>query len=125
MNVRPARADELPPVMGVLDGAALAIEADRVRGAIEREAVLVAVADGRVVGACVLDGREIVAIAVRRARRDRAIGTRLVEAAAERYATGEDELIAEFDAGVRPFYASLGFAIEPADEPGRLRGRLG
>ncbi|PSQ54837.1 GNAT family N-acetyltransferase [Halobacteriales archaeon SW_12_67_38] len=104
--------------MGVLDGAALAIEAAAVR-----EAVLVAVADDRVLGACVLDGREIVAIAVRRARRDQGIGTRLVEAAAERYATDEDELVAEFDRGVRPFYASLGFEVEPADEPGRFRGR--
>ncbi|WP_049900568.1 GNAT family N-acetyltransferase [Halococcus agarilyticus] len=111
--------------MGVLDGAALAVEADAVREAIDRGAVLVAVADGRVLGACVLDGREITAIAVRRARRDQAIGTRLVEAAAERYVTDEDELIAEFDRGVRPFYESLGFAIEPADEPGRFRGRLG
>ena len=112
-------------MMGVLDGAALGIEADAVRGAIDRGAVLVAVADGRVLGACVLDGREIVAIAVRRARRNQGIGTRLVGTAAERYATDEDELVAEFDRGVRPFYASLGFEVEPADEPGRFRGRPG
>jgi ribosomal protein S18 acetylase RimI-like enzyme len=111
--------------MGVLDGAALAADAEAVREAIDRGAVLVAVADDRVLGACVLDGREITTIAVRRARRDQGIGTRLVEVAEERYAAGENEyLVAEFDASVRPFYASLGFAIEPADEPGRFRGRL-
>lgn len=123
-GVRPARPDELPAVMGVLDGAALAVEAKAVRGAIPEGAVLVAVADDRVLGACVLDDREIAAIAVRRARRDQGIGTALVETAAERHvAGGDDRLVAEFDAGVRPFYESLGFAIEPADEPGRYRGR--
>jgi len=32
-------------------------------------------------------------------------------------------IVAEFDAGVRPFYESLGFAVEPTDEPDRYRGR--
>ena len=110
-------------MMGVLDGAALAIEAAAVRGAIDRGAVLVAVADGRVLGACVLDGREIVAIAVRRARRNQGIGTALVETAVEHHTGNDESLVAEFDGGVRPFYASLGFEIESADEPGRFRGR--
>ncbi|EMA55127.1 MULTISPECIES: GNAT family N-acetyltransferase [Halococcus] len=110
--------------MGVLDGAALAVEADAVRGAIDREAVLVAVVDDRVLGACVLDDQEITTIAVRRARRDQGIGTRLVETAAEHHTANDAPLIAWFDAPVRPFYTSLGFAIEPADEPGRFRGQL-
>ncbi|EMA43758.1 GNAT family N-acetyltransferase [Halococcus saccharolyticus] len=109
--------------MGVLDGAALAVDAETVRAAIDREVVLVAVADDRVLGACVLDGREITTIAVRRARRDQGIGTALVEAAGEHHTGNDDPLVARFDAPVRPFYEALGFTIEPADEPGRFRGR--
>lgn len=68
------------------------------------------------------DGSHIDAVAVRRARRGRGIGSALVRAAAERRAP----LTAEFDPGVRPFYESLGFEISRADADGdRLCGRYG
>ena len=135
VSVREATVPELPDVLNVLDGAALAVDTGRLRSAIDRGEVLVAVAggnsdrerppdseqstEGRIVGALVLEGREITAVAVRRRRRDQGIGTALVEAATRR----RDRLLAEFDAGVRPFWESLGFAVEPAAEQGRFRGR--
>jgi GNAT superfamily N-acetyltransferase len=105
--------------MNILDGASLAVDAAEVRARIEDGTVLVAVADGRVLGACVLDGREIEAIAVRRNRRGQGIGTKLVETATE---STDGDLTAEFYGRVRPFYESLGFAIEPAHESERFRG---
>jgi GNAT superfamily N-acetyltransferase len=117
--VRTARPDDLPAVMNILDGASLAVDAAEVRARIEDGTVLVTVADGRVLGACVLDGRKIEAIAVRRKRRGQGIGTKLVETATE---STDGDLTAEFHGRVRPFYESLGFAIEPTDESERFRG---
>ncbi|NHN46090.1 GNAT family N-acetyltransferase [Halostella sp. JP-L12] len=119
--VREARPDEHVDVRQVVDAAML--EPGDVAGAIDRGDALVAVADGNVVGALVLDRREngahVEAVAVRRARRGQGIGTALVESAAER----AEHLTAVFDPGVRPFYESLGFEIEPADDDGeRMRG---
>lgn len=114
-------------MLNVLDGAALATDHDRVVESVEREATLVAVEpaeddDGGdpVLGALVLDGERVVAVAVRRRRRGQGIGTALVRAALAR----RERLTATFDADARPFYAALGFAIEPADEPGRWQGSL-
>ncbi|RLM96427.1 GNAT family N-acetyltransferase [Haloarcula sp. Atlit-7R] len=126
MRVREATEADLPAVMNVLDGAALEIDVATVRGGIERDGTLVAVSgDGetttsdRVLGALVLDGDRVAAVAVRRRRRGQGIGTRLVEAALDR----RDRLIAEFDADVRPFYERLGFDVEPLDnEADRFRG---
>ena len=110
--VRPASVAELPDVLNVLDGAALETDTGRLRGAIDGEALLVAVADGdRILGALVLDGAEITAVAVRRRRRDQGIGTALVEAAATR----RTRLVAEFDARVRAFWERVGFEIRPLD----------
>jgi GNAT superfamily N-acetyltransferase len=136
VDVREATPDELPAVLNVLDGGALATDADLTRESIDRGAALVAVApsdgttdsgaDGPVLGALVLDGDEIAAVAVRRRRRGQGIGTALVRAAAAR----RDRLTAAFRSEVRPFYESLGFAVEPigestaGEEPGRFRGRL-
>lgn len=120
MEVRPARPAELPSVMGVLDGALLAVEAEAVEKCIYADRVLVAVEGDRVLGACVLADNEIDAIAVRRKRRGQGIGTRLVESATERV---EGELLAAFDERVRPFYESLGFVIEPTTESSRFRGQ--
>ncbi len=63
-------------------------------------------------------GSHVHAIAVRKRARGRGVGTALLEAALER----EGALTANFDVGVRPFYRSLGFEIEPLAE-GRCRGR--
>jgi GNAT superfamily N-acetyltransferase len=124
-TVREATPSDLSAVLGVLDAAALETDADRAREAIDRGDVLVAVGgvdgpDGTVVGALVLEGREVANVAVRRRRRDRGVGRRLVEAATTRRET----LVAEFDVAVRPFYESLGFVVESAGD-GRCRGRLG
>ncbi|WP_049997937.1 GNAT family N-acetyltransferase [Halococcus sediminicola] len=119
MDVRTARPADLPAVMNVLDGASLSVDAENVRERIAAGVVLVAVADGRVLGTCVLDGREIDAIAVRRRRRGQGIGTALVEHAAT---SVDGALWADFHRRSRPFYDALGFAIKPTDEPDRFRG---
>jgi len=123
VRVRPATVAELPDVLNVLDGGALAVDSGRLRSALDRDAVLVAVAgpseNERVVGALALDGEEITAVAVRPRRRGQGIGTRLVEAAADR----RERLVAEFDAGVRPFWRGLAFEVRPLDSGDRLRFR--
>jgi len=121
MFVRDATVGDLPDVMNVLDGAVLDADATTVRERIGEESVLVAVSeDGRrVLGALVLDGDHIDAVAVRRRRRGQGIGTALVEAAADR----RERLTAAFDADLRPFYEGLGFDIESAEETGRLWGQ--
>jgi len=116
VTVREATQDEHPTVMGVLDAAMLETDAGSV---LERtpEDVLVAVEGGHVLGALVLDGDDVEAVAVRPRRRGQGIGTALVEAAAER----RGRLAAEFDDDLRPFYEGLGFSVEGAGD-GRLRG---
>lgn len=125
ISVREATVPELPDVLNVLDGATLEVDSGRLRSAIDRGDVLVAVASGndeetvRILGALVLDGEEITAVAVRRRRRGQGVGTRLVEAAAGR----QERLVAEFDPRVRPFWESLGFEIERVTaDLGRYRG---
>ena len=114
MRVREARCSERPAVMNVIDGAMLDLDADLGSDA----TTLVACEDGRVLGALVLDGEGIVAVAVRRSRRGQGVGTALVEVAAAR----RERLVAGFREEVRPFYESLGFEVGPADEDGRLCG---
>ncbi|MCU4800645.1 GNAT family N-acetyltransferase [Halobacteria archaeon HArc-gm2] len=129
MRVREADPGEVAAVRNVLDGAALAVDHDRLREQIEAGAVLVAVraaesrgddeaTDATVLGALVLAGDRIDAVAVRRNRRGQGIGTELAETAAAR----RERLVAEFDAGVRPFYERLGFDVEPTAETNRFRG---
>ena len=120
-EIREATVRDLPDVMNVLDGAVLEADAAAVRDRIADDAVLVAVVGDdpeRVLGALVLDGDHIDAVAVRRRRRGQSIGTALIEAAAER----RDRLTAEFDADLGPFYEKLGFEVESDEKTGRLRG---
>ncbi|WP_135805885.1 GNAT family N-acetyltransferase [Halorussus marinus] len=133
--VRAATPDDGLGVRRVLDAAMLDVRAD-LPERIEAGDVLVAVgsgpdpgdssadsrdADGPVVGALVAvpieSGARIDAVAVRRARRARGVGTALVRAAA----ADRSRLVAAFDPDVRPFYESLGFDVSPAGD-GRLRG---
>lgn len=122
MAVREANPGDVLGVLNVLDAAALEIEYDRVRAGVEEGAVFVAVPDdepdGIALGALVLDGDHVEAIAVRPNRRGQGIGTALVEEAASR----RERLTATFDAAVRPFYEQLGFAIERSVDEGRCRG---
>lgn len=118
-KIRPADSADLVAVMRLLDAAVLEADASVVRDRIAAESVLVADADGRVVGALVLDGSHVDAIAVQKERRGRGIGSRLVAAADT---VTEEVLTADFDEDVRRFYDSLGFDIERRE--GRLWGRL-
>lgn len=112
MEVRPAAPDEAAAVRGIFNAAMLSVDG----AALRRGTTLAAVEDGRLLGALVLDGAEIAAVAVRPRRRGQGIGTALVEASAAR----RERLTAGFDPGVRPFYESLGFDVECAG--GRCRG---
>ena len=114
--VRVADGDDRVAVARLVDGALLDLSHDELRAALDRADVLVAERDGRVVGAVVLDGDHVVAVAVRRSRRRSGVGAALLRAARTR----EGRLTAAFDPGVRPFYESLGFAVERRD--GRLFG---
>ena len=122
MLIRPATPADHLDVRRVLDAGVLQVPTD-----LAARTVLVAVesdtpaADGEspVLGALVVDGERITAVGVRPRRRGQGIGTALVEAAARRRA----RLTAQFDPSVRPFWASLGFTIEPVDgREDRLRG---
>lgn len=121
MSVRVATADDLLPVMRLLDGAMLEADVDEIRARLAAGDVLVHEGEGPPAGAIVLDGTTVTVVAVRRDRRDRGIGRQLVLAARER----RGPLTAEFDEGVRPFYESLGFVVRPmGGERGRYRGTL-
>ncbi|CCQ35292.1 GNAT family acetyltransferase [Natronomonas moolapensis 8.8.11] len=111
--VRPATPDEYVTARSILEGALLTVE----RGRLARSSTLVAVAGDRIVGALVLDGCEVDAVAVRPGRRGQGVGTALVEAAVDR----RPSLSAGFDPSVRAFYTALGFDVRCSD--GRCRGR--
>ena len=112
MTVRLATTADHLPVLRIVNGAMLEIDAEELTGKIDAGDVLVAVEEDRVLGAAVLEPKKttthIEAIAVRRARRGQGIGRELVAFAAERFGT----LTAACHPKVRPFYESLGFAIE-------------
>lgn len=126
MNVRRGHAGELTAILTVLDAGNLDVSSAAVRTGLADGRVFVAVEGDRVLGALLLvasadaEAREIDAVAVRPGRRGQGIGTALVRAAADCH----DRLVANFDAGVRPFWVSLGFEVESAGEPGRFLGRL-
>ncbi|MES3162254.1 MAG: GNAT family N-acetyltransferase [Halorubrum sp.] len=133
-------------VLRVLDAAMLETDAERVADRIDAGDVFVARFErtGGVVGALVASRKEdgeqseetlhVDAVAVRRARRGRGIGSALVEAAIDRGRAdpGTDRVTVVFDGSLAGFYADLGFEVEPdrvteGDEPpanDRLRGVL-
>lgn len=113
MDVGPVRDDERVAARGILDAAMLEVD----EGALGDGTLLVAREEGRILGALLLAGSEVVAVAVRPKRRGQSVGSALVRAAASR----REELHAEFDPDVRPFYESLGFEVEC--DGGRCRGR--
>ena len=119
VTIRPADPSDRAAVANVIDGAALEIDDDLLRTALETDDVLVAEPDegSQILGAIVLDGEEVAAIAVRQRRRDQGIGRALVDAAA----THRTRLVAECDREVRPFWSSLGFEIV-VTEDGRFLG---
>ncbi|MFC6786957.1 GNAT family N-acetyltransferase [Halobaculum halobium] len=126
VSVRAARDDETEAIRRLFDAAVLTVPvdlSDRVGGGdalvalrgTERRAG----ADRDVIGALVLDGSHVDAVAVRRSRRADGVGTALVAAAGDRV---DGPLTATFRSQVRPFYESLGFEVEERDR--RLFGRL-
>jgi len=124
LAVRPASPRDHLGVMRVLDGANLEVDASVVEGRIDAGTVLIAADDNRIVGALLGlprddTGMHVEAVAVRRRRRARGIGSRLVGAAIRRWRP----LTADFDPGVKPFYDALGFESEQRGE--RYRGVLG
>ncbi|ERG88266.1 MAG: putative P-loop ATPase fused to an acetyltransferase [halophilic archaeon J07HX5] len=116
MLIRETTDDELLGVRRVLNAGALRVPA----GLTEATTIIALANSPPILGALVLEGPTITAIAVRPRRRGQGIGTALVEAAAERRV----RLVVQFDPSVRPFWAGLGFTIQPAvgDTRQRLRG---
>ena len=137
VSIRRGTPDDRLAVVRLFDAGLLETDPDRLRRQLDATAgfVLLGTIDERPVGAIAVDlapadnseGGDnpepalITAIAVRRRRRDRGIGQRLVDAAADRVAPRP--LTAVFDERVRPFYRACGFEVEPHE--GRLRGYRG
>lgn len=117
VTVGPAREGERATALSIVDMAALEVDREAVMAG-ERD-VLVAVTDGRVLGALVLDGDHITAVAVRPGRQGQGLGGALVAAAVTR----RERLVAEFDANLVDFYEELEFEVEPVAES-RYRGVL-
>ncbi len=112
VEIRSARDDEAEDVIAILDGAMLAIDRRDIRRRTGSHDVLVAVEDGEIKGALVLDDEEINAIAVLRAVRDGGIGRSLVREATAR----RGDLSARFDERVRPFWEAVGFDVQGGRE---------
>lgn len=119
MEVRDATPADAVAVRNVIDGAALELGVRDLEAAILAGDVAVAVESGRVLGTLVLDGEEIVTVAVRRRRRDQGIGRALVTAARGK----RDRLFATFDPDVRPFWERVGFDVTGRTDAGRYRAR--
>ncbi|MFC5133322.1 MULTISPECIES: GNAT family N-acetyltransferase [Haloferacaceae] len=135
VGVETATPDDRLDVLRVLDAAMLETDADGLIDRIDAGDVLVARFErtGSVVGALVTTRpepgrRHVDAVAVRRARRGRGIGSALV-AGAVRAAESDpetDRVTAAFDAELEAFYVDLGFVIESTgDDDGgtRISGR--
>ena len=130
-HVRTATPDDALDVRRILDAAMLEpgnvetriAEGDVLVAGDERGGTDSAEPSERILGTLVLESHEEVygahvsAVGVRRRHRGRGIGRALVERALER----ERRLTVRFDDGVRPFYETLEFSIEPIDDQ-RHRG---
>jgi GNAT superfamily N-acetyltransferase len=114
LELRPAMAEERSAAMNVLDGAMLRTDRVAVGG------LWVALEEGRVIGAAMLAGDRIDAIAVRRRRRGAGVGSALVEALAR----SVDRLVVDCGPSVAPFWAQLDFDLETLPD-GRRRGNRG
>ena len=133
--IEPATPEDRLDSLRVLDAAMLETDSAQVAERIDAGDALVArfKKTGAVVGALVATRPEpsryhVDAVAVRRARRGRGIGSALVAAAVARAEREEAVAVvtAGFDAKLRGFYTDLGFAVVPdteTQEAGRLRGR--
>lgn len=125
MQVKRASKDDRVGIHNVLDAGLLEIDATTLRGAVSDGRVLVALEsrptedDGPILGALVVVEETIAAVAVRPGRRGQGIGTSLVETALDRYGN----LDVAFDERVRPFWESLGIAVESIEDD-RHRGTL-
>jgi peroxiredoxin/GNAT superfamily N-acetyltransferase len=109
IELRRAGDEDAMPVIRVLQGSLLEIDASTVRRAVDRGDVLVAEADDWIIGALVREDNHIVSVAVRREYRKQGIGSALVETAA---ADVGGPVTADFRAGVRGFWQDLDFEIE-------------
>ena len=133
--IEPATPEDRLDSLRVLDAAMLETDSAQVAERIDAGDALVArfKKTGAVVGALVATRPEpsryhVDAVAVRRARRGRGIGSALVAAAVARAEREEAVAVvtAAFDAKLRGFYTDLGFTAVPdteTQEAGRLRGR--
>ncbi|MFT4947351.1 MAG: ribosomal protein S18 acetylase RimI-like enzyme [Natronomonas sp.] len=130
MLIREATPAQRAEVLSILDAAALQTDSEQIRGAIERGDAFVAVRERGsgdnprdaesppILGALVLDGTRITAIAVRPGRRGQGIGEALVSRAKR----SRQCLVAEFDPGVRPFWETVGFEQPEQSGTERLTG---
>lgn len=123
-------------ITSILDAAALQTDSAQIKQAIEDGDVFVALPSpaehgeqpgdyetassetAPVLGAIVLDGENVTAVAVRPNRRGQDIGSALVGTALE----SKGRLVARFDERVRPFWKSLDFDISAGSESGRYHG---
>ena len=129
VTVEPATPDDRLDVLRILDAAMLETDADAVDDRIAAGDALVArsTRTGGVVGALVAtrpepDRLHVDALAVRRARRGRGIGSALVAAAVDRGVSDPavEVVTAAFDADLTAFYEAAGFAV---DADGAAAGR--
>jgi peroxiredoxin/ribosomal protein S18 acetylase RimI-like enzyme len=118
IELRRGGNDDVVDAMRVLQGALLDVDGSTVRDAAPEGEVLLAGDGGWVIGALVMREGHIEGVAVRREYRGRGIGAALVEAAV---ADEGGTVTADFRAGVRGFWKSVGFDVE--QEGSRFWGR--
>lgn len=131
MQIRAAAPGESAEIAAILNAAYLQTDTESIEQAVRSGNVLIAerpenersgapesTETAPMLGALVLDGSEITAIAVRPGRRGQGIGRRLVTAARQRLG----RVVAEFDPTVRPFWEAVGFEVSVLPGSDRLHG---